>query len=74
LAKHGHLISRDAGRVGRAHTGGDTVRRSYSQYRWSDWQADARALVVDNSDLSAVQVTELVEAELVQQAGSDCRS
>jgi len=62
------LISRDASRTGRAHVGEENIRRSL-RYDWPAWRADARALVVDNSELSVAQVAEMVESELVAKHG-----
>jgi chloramphenicol 3-O-phosphotransferase len=56
------LLSRDAERVGRSHVGEASVRRGFG-YDWEAWRTDPRALIVDNSAMSAEQVVALVEEE-----------
>jgi hypothetical protein len=57
------LLARDAERSGRAHVGEASVRRGLA-YAWEAWRADARAYVIDNSNMSVEQVVALVEAEV----------
>lgn len=49
------LITRDAQRTGRAHTGEASIRRALS-YDWGLWQQDHRAIILDNSHLSVDDV------------------
>jgi chloramphenicol 3-O-phosphotransferase len=64
------LLARDAQREGRSHVGEAGVRRGLG-YDWDAWRADARACVIDNSELSVEQVVGLVEAEVVRRSALD---
>ena len=57
------LLARDAERTGRSHVGEAGVRRNFT-YAWDAWRADARAYVIDNSQMSVEQVVARVEEEV----------
>jgi chloramphenicol 3-O-phosphotransferase len=61
------FLARDANRVGRSHVGEKGVRRNFA-YHWDAWRTDARAYVIDNSNLSVEQAVALVEAEVLQRS------
>jgi chloramphenicol 3-O-phosphotransferase len=61
------LLARDARRTGRSHVGEASVRRGLA-YDWEAWRSDARAYVIDNSQLSVEQVVALVEAEVIRRS------
>ena len=57
------LLARDAQRTGRTHVGEESLRRGLA-YPWETWRADARAYILDNSELSVEQAVNLVEQEV----------
>lgn len=59
------LLIRDTQRTGRSHTGDSSIRRALT-YDWGAWQADRRAVVIDNSNLSVATVVALVEGEITR--------
>ncbi len=59
------LLSRDAQRTGRSRVGEDSVRRGFA-YDWEAWRSDARAYVIDNSEMSVEQVVALVEEQVLR--------
>ena len=61
------LLSRDAERTGRRQVGEASVRRGFG-YDWDAWRSDARAYVIDNSDLSVEHVVALVEEEVLRRS------
>jgi len=67
LPKPEVLLSRDAERTGRQHVGEASVRRGLG-YDWDAWRSDARACVIDNSELSVEQAVTLVEAEVLRRS------
>jgi hypothetical protein len=54
------LLSRDVQRTGRSRVGEASVRRGFA-YDWEAWRSDARAYVIDNSEMSVEQVVALVD-------------
>ncbi len=56
-------LTRDAGRLGRLHTGEESIQRAFT-YDWDPWRSDPRAMVIDNSDLGVQETIDLVETEL----------
>jgi chloramphenicol 3-O-phosphotransferase len=61
------LLSRDAERTGRNRVGEESVRRGFA-YDWEGWHSDARAYVIDNSEMSVEQVVALVEEEVLRRS------
>jgi chloramphenicol 3-O-phosphotransferase len=61
------LLARDVGRTDRSHVGEASVRRGLG-YDWEAWRVDARAYVIDNSQLSVEQTVALVEAEVLRRS------
>jgi hypothetical protein len=67
------LFARDAQRTGRSHVGAASVQRGLG-YNWNAWRADARAHIIDNSELSVEQTVALVEEEVLRHPRSHTES